>query len=172
MSTQTITNVANIALTLSFIIGLFFGVAQVKAAARDRRDRLTLEVLRQFQTREFSELLFFINFQKLPDTRDAQRVMPPEDQIMMIQFAQQMESLGILVAERQVDIDLIDKTLGSFVTTSWEKYKPMFINIRETAPDPFLGEYYQWLAECIERRMKEKPRKPFHEQYPTGGEVH
>jgi hypothetical protein len=171
MSTQTITNVANIALTLSFIIGLFFGVAQVKAAARDRRDRLTLEVLRQFQTREFSELLYFINFHKLPESRDEQRKMPPEEQIMLIQFAQQMESLGILVAEKQVDIDLVDKTLGSFVTTSWEKYKPMFLNIRVTSPDPFLGEYFQWLAECIDYRMTQKPRMPFHEQYPLGKEV-
>ena len=153
--------IANLALTLSFIVGLIFGIAQVKAAKRDRRDRLTLEVLRQFQTREFAELLHFINRHHMPKTREEQFKQPAEDQIKMIQFAQQMESLGLLVAEKLIDIDLVDKTLGDFVTSSWAKYKPMFLSIR--ARDPFLGEYFQWLAELIERRMTECPRAPFHQ---------
>jgi len=82
---------------------------------------------------------------------------------MFLQFAQQMESLGLLVSERRIDMDLVDKTLGSFVSTSWEKYKTLMLNIRETAPDPFLAEYFQWLAEAIKKRMKENPRKPFYE---------
>ena len=161
MSTQLITNIANIALTLSFIVALILGVAQVKAAARDRRDRLTLEVLRQFQTREFAELLQFVNRHHMPKTRDEQFKQPAEDQIKMIQFAQQMESLGLLVAEKLIDIDLVDKTLGDFVTSSWEKYKPMFLSMRDR--DPFLGEYFQWLAELMERRMTECPRQPFYQ---------
>ena len=162
MSSQTITNVANIALAISVVVAVIFGIAQVKAAARDRRERLTLEVIRQFQTREFAELLHFINRHKLPQDNDGRKKMPDEDQIMMIQLAQQMESLGLLVAEKLVDIDLVDKTLGAFVTTSWEKYKPMFLSMRGS--DPFLGEYYQWLAEYIDHRMTECPRQPFNER--------
>lgn len=162
MSSQIITNIANIALSVSVIVAVIFGIAQVKAAAQDRRERLTLEVIRQFQSREFATLLHFINRHKLPQNNEERKKMPDEDQIMMIQFAQQMESLGLLVAEKLVDIDLVDKTLGSFVTTSWEKYKPMFLNMREF--DPFLGEYFQWLAEYIDRRMTECPRQPFNER--------
>jgi hypothetical protein len=55
-------------------------------------------------------------------------------------------------------------TLGSFVTTAWEKYKPMFEDVREKTNDPFLGEYFQWLAEYIDKRMKENPREPYHIQ--------
>jgi hypothetical protein len=89
--------------------------------------------------------------------------LPANEQVMYIQFGQQMESLGMLVAEKFISIDLVDKTLGSFVTTSWQKYKKMFLDIREKAPDPFLGEYFQWLAEKIDERMNESPRKPFYE---------
>ena len=90
--------------------------------------------------------------------------LPAKEQVMLIQLAQQMESLGILVAEKLINLDLIDKTLGSFVTTSWKKYKPCFLDIREKAPDPFLGEYFQWLAEQIDARMKKNPRKPFYKE--------
>jgi hypothetical protein len=162
-TSQTITNVANITLALSFIVALIFGLAQVKAAARDRRERLTLEVLRQFQTREFAELLHFINIYTLPATLEESQSQAANERILMIQFAQQMESLGMIVAEGLVNIDLVDKTLGSFVTSSWEKYKPMFMDIRTNAPDPFLGEYFQWLAEEIDRRMTVCPRSPFNE---------
>ena len=170
MTNEIIALIANLALTLSFIVALIFGIAQVKAAARDRRERLTLETLRTFQTYEFAELLHYITAHDFPLTQDGFRELPDKEQVMLIQFAQEMESLGILVAEKLINIDLVDKTLGSFVTTSWEKYKGMFLDIREKAPDPFLGEYFQWLAEGIEERMQKNPRKPFY-QTKNRGEI-
>jgi hypothetical protein len=167
MTNDTIALIANVSLALSFIVGLVFGIAQVKAAARDRRERLTLETIRNFQTREFAELINFINSHDMPSNRKEMEALPVNEQIMVIQFGQQMESLGMLVAERFINIDLIDKTLGSFVTTTWEKYKILFLDIREKAPDPFLGEYFQWLAEQIDERMRKNPRKPFHETKTT-----
>ena len=154
---------ANLALTLSFIVAVIFGIAQVRAAARDRRERLTLEALRNVQTREFAELINWINLKVMPTTREEMRALPENEQAMLIQFGQEMESLGILVAERLINIDLVDKTLGAFVTTSWEKYKGLFEDMRKKNPDPFLGEYFQWLAEQIAERMEKNPRRPFHE---------
>jgi hypothetical protein len=165
MTSDLISIIANLALALSFIVGLIFGIVQVRAAARDRRERLTLETLREFQTREFVELMQFIGFKELPLNREALMALPAKDQTFYIQFAQEMESLGILVAEGLINIDLVDKTLGSFVVTAWGKYKLLYKDIRENQPDPFLGEYFQWLAEKINKRMIEKPRKPFHEEH-------
>jgi hypothetical protein len=163
MTNDVIAVLANLALALSFIVGLIFGIVQVRAAARDGRERLTLETLREFQSREFVELMQHISFNDMPANREALFALSREEQTKYIQFAQEMESLGILVAERLINLDLVDKTLGSFVTTSWEKYKTLYLDLRERMPDPFLGEYFQWLAERIQERMLENPRKPFHE---------
>lgn len=162
MQPDFITEIANIALVLSFIVALVIGIAQVRTARRDRKDRLTLETLRNFQTKEFCELMFYVNSHKFVTTRKEMIQLSAEDQVKLMQFAQQMESLGLLVAERLIDMDLVDKTLGSFVVTSWEKYRPLFESMRITIPDPFLGEYFQWLAECIDKRMNECLRLPFH----------
>jgi len=164
MTNEIITLIANLALALSFIVALIFGIAQVKAAARDRRERLTLEALRNFQTREFAELIHYIISHDMPSNRKELEALPANEQIIFIQFGQQMESLGLLVAEQLINIDLVDKTLGSFVTTAWEKYKKVFLDMREKQPDPFLGEYFQWLAEQIDERMRQYPRKPFYEK--------
>jgi hypothetical protein len=162
MNSELITVIANIALTLSLIVAIIFGIAQVRAAARDRKERLTLETLRTFQTREFAELSLYINSHQLPASREEMAALPGSEQAIIFQFGQEMEGLGMLVAERLIDIDLVDKTLGSFVASSWEKYKPLFAHIRENAPDPFLGEYFQWLAEEISREMRKNPREPFY----------
>jgi hypothetical protein len=160
---DTITLIANVALALSFVIALIFGIAQVQTTNRDRRERLTIETLRNFQTREFAELILFINSHNMPSNNKEMNALPFKEQVFIIQFGQQMESLGMLVAERLINIDLVDKTLGSFVTLTWEKFKPLFNDIREKQPDPFLGEYFQWLAERIDERMRQNPRRPFYE---------
>jgi hypothetical protein len=157
---EIISIIADLALTLSLIVALVFGIAQVRAAARDRRERFTLETLRNFQTREFAEFINYIRSRNMPSSRKELDALPVNDQLIFIQLAQQMESLGLLVAEKYIDIDLVDKTLGSFVVTAWEKYKKIFLGLR--GEDPFLGEYFQWLAEQIDKRMKEDPRKPFY----------
>jgi hypothetical protein len=164
MNKDTIELIANLALALSFIVGLVFGIAQVRTAARDRRERLTLEALRTFQTAEFSELMLFIRICKMPATQEEMMGLPTDQQVKILQLAQQMESLGMLVAEKFISIELVDKTLGSFVTTSWDKYKDFFSGIRERQPDPdpFIGEYFQWLAEHLSDRMLKNPRQPFY----------
>ena len=167
MNNKLISLIANLALTLSFIVAVVFGIAQVKTASRDRQERLTLETLRNFQTREFAELLFVVSTNKFPTVLKDWLALPANDRIQFIQFAQQMESLGILLAERRINMDLVDKTLGSFVSSCWEKYKPIFTEMREKNPDPFLGEYFQWMAEQMEQRMRQNPRKPFFETNKT-----
>lgn len=161
MTNEIITLIANLALALSFVVGLVFGIAQVRAAARDRRERLTLEALRNFQTREFAELIHYVTSHKMPVSRKEMETLPEQEQLTYIQLAQQMEALGILVADGYINLDLVEKTLGSFVSTAWGKYKIMFSDMRSN--DPFLGEYFQWLAERIDERMREYPREPFYQ---------
>jgi hypothetical protein len=161
MNSDIIATIANLALTLSFIVALIFGIAQVRVAARDRKERLTLGTLEAFQTREFAELIYTINnLETLTHWREIE-ALPREDQLKFIQFGQEMETLGILVAERLIDLDLVDKTLGSFVSTSWDKFKLVYDDARKNIPDPFLGEYFQWLAEGIDERMRNASRAPY-----------
>ncbi len=160
---ETIAIAANVALALSLVVGLVFGIAQVRAAGRDRRERLTLEALRSFQSRDFVELMQYIISHDPPATRAEMNALPVREQVLFLQFSQAMEMLGTLVAEGMINIDLVEKTLGSFVSTSWDKIKPMALSLR--AADPFLNEYFQWLAERIGERMSRHPRTPF---YATG----
>ena len=164
MNTDIIAAIANVSLALSLIVAVIFGISQSKSAARDRKERLTLETLRAFHTREFAEFIIDITRHKFPTSQKELFALPEEQQAKFIQFAQEMESIGLLVAEKYINLELVDKTLGSFVATAWQKYKPVFEDIRVKSPDPFLGEYFQWLAESIDARMQNTPRQPYHLQ--------
>jgi hypothetical protein len=171
MTNEIINLISNLTLALSVIFGLVFGIVQVKAAARDRRERIALDALGRFQTREFVELFHHVTTTKFPKSREVMLALPEREQVLFIQYAQEMESLGILVAEKLISIELVDKTIGSLVTTTWERYRPMYLDMRVKLPDPFLGEYFQWLAEEIDQRMRECPRKPFYEVRPHSQSV-
>src|SRR4030095_11390217 len=105
MNSEFIALMANLALALSFVVGLIFGIVQVQTAVRDRKERFTLETLRNFQTREFAEHMFTINGYNMPSTLEDWRKIPASDQILFLQFLQEMESLGILVADKFINID-------------------------------------------------------------------
>ena len=71
-----------------------------------------------------------------------------------------MESLGLLVVDGVIDLTLVEKTLGSFVITAWERYKPIFTEMRQTTNDPYLGEYFQSVAELMAKRLANTTRPP------------
>lgn len=167
---EIIKELADLSLSISVIVALIFGITQVRVANRDRKERLTLESLRNFQSREFAELILYVTTKKMPATQKEMRALPNNEQVMLIQFGQEMESLGMMVYENFIDIDLVDKTLGNFVSNSWENYSAMYLDMREQIPDPYLGEYFQWLAERIDERMKTNPRKPFYTNRRVPGE--
>jgi hypothetical protein len=169
MSTEFIAMLANVALTLSLIVAIIFGLAQIKADKRNRREKLTIDALVNFQSKEFAELIHFITTTDFPDNFETWQSWPKEDRIRLIQIMQQMESIGILLADGIINFDLVDKTLGSFVITTWEKCKPVVLDLRKETNDPYLSEYFQWMAEQIDKKMKENPRRPFFQS--PGGSV-
>ncbi len=151
---------ANLALALSLVVAIIFGVLQVLAASRDRKERLTIEVLRAFQTREFAQHMMGLRDHPPPTTAKKWLEMPEKTRTMYLHFSQEMEMLGLLVFDRKLDIDLVERTLGNFAVTSWEAMRPSIEDLRVETKDPYLNEYFQWLAENVQARMRDQPRAP------------
>lgn len=151
---------ANISLVLSLVVALIFGIAQARAAANDRRERLTLETLEFVQSHDFAGFIFTINAGRIAKTNAERQAQPDEDKIRFIQFAQQMESLGMLVVDGVLDLSLVEKTLGSFVISAWDAYRPVISEMRVETNDPYLAEYFQTMAELMDKRLKSAPRPP------------
>jgi len=160
MTTDIIILTANVALTLSVIVAIFFGMTQVKLANRDRKERLTLETLRTFETKEFAELVQFLNDTSFPETYEQFRPWDKDHKVHFVQLLQHMESLGILLSGKLIDLDLVDKTLGAIVVASWQKFKPVVLDMRGDHGDPFVAQYFQWMAERLGDKKKQQQPRP------------
>ena len=68
--------------------------------------------------------------------------------------------LGLLVYDGTIDLELVERTLGNFVVEAWEASRPSVLDLRAVLPDPYLNEYFQWLAERVAKSMRERPRAP------------
>ena len=157
-----VTLVSDVSLTLTLIVTAIFGIAELRASERERRERFALDYLATFQSRDFAELLQYVTSKGIPTTVKDLRELPENEQVIFIQLSQQMESLGLLVASKLISIGLIDRTLGSYVTLTWKKYETLFKVIREH--DPYQGEYFQWLSDQLEKNQRDNPRQPFYLQ--------
>src|SRR5438132_3506951 len=159
MSTESVATVSgDAALALSFLAALVFGIGQVRTASRDRRERLTVATVQGMQTREMAAHFQRISSHDIPSTVSEIRSLPADEQVSIIHYAQQMEMLGLMVYDGMIELALVERTLGDYVAFSWEKYKSFTYDRRNE--DPYLNEYFEWLANRLDDYMRSNPRTP------------
>jgi len=73
-----------------------------------------------------------------------------------------MESIGILVFNREIDIRLVDKSFGGPVLVIWRKLSHYVEAVRAEVGRDSMHEWYQWLVERIEALECEEGRTPAH----------
>jgi hypothetical protein len=156
------TLLSDISLTLSVIVAIIFGIFEARSSNRERRENFAVDYLGTFRSREFAELIQYVTSNDMPVSSKKLHALSQNDQVIFIQLSQQMESLGLLVSGEFISINLIDRTLGSYVTVAWKKYESLFLELRKD--DPFQGEYFQWLSDQLERNLLKNPRLPFYLQ--------
>jgi hypothetical protein len=161
MSTESAAAViGDIAIALSFLAALGFGIGQVRSANRDRRERLTVATVQGMQTREMAAHFQRLGSHDIPSTFSGIRALPADEQVSIIHYAQQMEMLGLMVYDGMIELALVERTLGDYVAYSWEKYKSFTYDRRNE--DPYLNEYFEWLASRLDEYMRSNPRPPAH----------
>jgi len=161
MSTESAAAViGDIAIALSFLAALGFGIGQVRSGARDRRERLTVATVQGLQTREMAAHFQRMRSLDMPSTWREIELLPADEQVSIIHYAQQMEMLGLMVYDGMIELALVERTLGDYVAYSWQKYKPFTYNRR--TEDPYLNEYFEWLANRLDDYMRASPRAPAH----------
>jgi hypothetical protein len=161
--TLSTADLANIAIAASAVVALVFGILQVSAAVRDRRERLTIEVVRAMMTRGFAQQIFDLREHPPPQTVKDWLALPEATRVTHMHFLQEMEMLGLLVFDRTIDLVLVERTLGSYVATLWQRFRPVILELRQQIPDPYLSEYFQYLAGRMENLMRDRPRRPAYE---------
>ena len=139
----------NVVTTLAVVLGVFFGLAELRRGARDRRDHAAVDIVRTVQTQEVRRAVERIL--SLPDDVDPAVVRgDPEllDAALAVDSA--CEMWGSIVFEGVVDLHLLDRMVGGWVRGTWQRLRPWIESERLQNRSPNMGEWWQWLFERLE----------------------
>lgn len=139
----------NVVTTLAVVLGVFFGLAELRRSARDRRDHAAVDIVRTVQTQEVRRAVERIL--SLPDGVDPAVVRGDSallDAALAVDSA--CEMWGSMVFEGVVDLHLLDRMVGGWVRGTWRRLRPWIESERIQKRSQNMGEWWQWLFERLE----------------------
>ncbi len=153
---RDLTTLANLAEILGAIIvigGVVFAVIQIRLFRRQRLEAAAIEVIRSWQSPEFTRA--FTVIQGLPDAISAAKLRAHsrdcENSAMII--GNTFESFGVMVYRRIVPLELVDDLLGGAVVVLWRKLAPWVEELRKEWSRESVYEWFQWLAERLQEQQ-------------------
>ncbi|OAB61862.1 hypothetical protein AY599_23685 [Leptolyngbya valderiana BDU 20041] len=151
MTLDTLANVADIVGAFLVIVGVIFGVIQIRYYRAERHENATMEIMRAFQTLEFTSALRMINQYQADCRRCSRTPVPPELQEAMLLITTTLESIGLMVYRRLVPFRLVQQLMGGSIQAAWSILREYVELTRQTTGRPSVYEWFQWLAEQLDR---------------------
>ena len=161
-----LSTLANVATALTVIVGVAFGLLEARRIRRDREERAALEAVHALLTPAYMD-----SFLLVQTIRDGATVSEIQSDPKTLQAARSvgiiMEGLGFSVFERIVPLRIIDNFASGSVRVSWRKLRPYIEYERQRTGSQKTFEWFQWLAEQLEKYEKGKTslEKGAHEVY-------
>jgi hypothetical protein len=152
--------VLNLITTLTVILGVVFGLIQLRQYQRDRKREGALLVVHSLQTREFlaglNELLAIPDGLGKPALE--QLVGDVIGKIHLVTAT--WERVGILVFHRELPLDVVDDAFSGPIMVSWKKLEQYVHDLRAEQNRETWLEWFQWLAERMMDRESDAPPTP------------
>ena len=145
-----LSTVANVATALTVITGVAFGVVEMRRARREREERAAFAAVQALMTPEWMSSSLIVA--TLPDEIAPNELAnDPRALEAMLKIATIMEGIGYSVFARIVPLAVADDLIGGMARVAWRKFKPFVLDERERTGTQKSWEWFQWLAEQLER---------------------
>ena len=146
--------------TVALVAGVLFAGVQWRAARLARTREAQLQLLRSFDSPEFTRSMY--ECAELPDGQTkAQIESLGPDRLNRVWFwVGLMESLGELVHDRAIPIGLVDNSFGGPVLITWHKLSPFVHDIRAEWKRDTMAEWFEWLADRLAELERDRGREP------------
>ena len=142
--------ITNIATVAGILIGIFFGLRQLRDIVKTRNTDLFVDLYNQLTSKEFQKMYTDIvyNFQWSdyddwlrnygPDTN-------PEAWASLNSVGYFFDGIGVLIHKNLIDIQLVDDLMSSGVIWLWEKTEPIIRERRVRRNRPQIWEWVEYL---------------------------
>ena len=134
---------------IAVVIGIIFGLVELRQATRNRRDHAAVDIVRTVQTQEVRQAVRRIF--DLPLDADPQLIRnDPELLAAALAVDSACEMWGCMVFEGVVDHKLLDRMVGGWVRGTWTRLRAWVESERAETQSVNVGEWWQWLYELLE----------------------
>jgi hypothetical protein len=140
---------------VALVIGALVAVYQLVQLRQSQKQDAALRVITGLNTQEFRHAFALVNELPLGAKADAVRAAGPEMENAAGTVMMTFETLGVLVHNRVVPIDLVDQVIGGFLRESWRRLEGYVLWKRSAIGYARWGEWYQWLFE----HLAQNPRR-------------
>lgn len=144
-----LSTILQILTTAAIVVGVIFGLAQLRQATQRRRDHAAVDIVRTVQTQEVRRAVARIL--RLPDDADPDMI---RDDPALLEAALAVDSAcemwGCMVFENVVDHRMIDRMVGGWIRGTWQRLRSWVESERIENRNPNVGEWWQWLYELLE----------------------
>ena len=152
MDLGSLSQLAQVLGGMAVVIGIVFGIAQIRQFQQQRLDVAALELMRSLQDREFTHAFRLIY--PLDDnvhTTDL-AALGSEFEEAAVVLSTRFEAMGLLVFRGSLPIHLVEEIVGGVVVLLWKRLRPWVEEIRIRQGHPLLFEWFQWLADRLTER--------------------
>jgi hypothetical protein len=150
--------------TFALVGGLLFAGFQWRQSRGAARRDAGLLMLQSLSSPEFTRAMRMIA--ALPDgLSQAEIEALGDDRLQLIWYwGGQIEGIGQLVNARVIPIDLVDNAFGGPIIITWRRLTRFAADNRKAFGRDTMWEWFQWLAEQLEKLEHEKGRRPAYER--------
>ncbi|MGD8850666.1 MAG: DUF4760 domain-containing protein [Anaerolineales bacterium] len=146
--------------TLAVVMGIFFGLIQLRQYRISRKRESTLYLVKSMQTKEFVSGLWIIQGLRDGITK-LQLEQEMGDKLESIIFVMSMwETIGILLFHHEITIELVDEAFSGPIIFSWQKLERYIHDFREETGRETHFEWFQWLSDRMKEREGLRSRVP------------
>ena len=158
-----ISTIANLINAFAVTAGVIFAVVQIREFRRQRRRQSMYTLVQTFQSADFAKALHLI--MELPDNLDRAAIrakVGPEGEAAIYFVTTTWETIGVLVFQKELTLDLVDDFFSGPIVLTWRKLERYLEELRKERQRDTLFEWFQWLAERIIEREETTAPTPAH----------
>ena len=153
IATVNLSTVANIATALTVLTAVVFGLIEMRRARKEREERAAFIAVQAILTPAWIQSMTLV--QAISEGTTPSQIEADPRLFQAVQsIACILESLGYAVFARMVPLNVVDELLGGTVRVAWRKLQDYVKYERERAGSQKNWEWFQWLAEQVDRHSK------------------
>jgi hypothetical protein len=149
---EAITAVSTAFTGFAIVITAVVAIGQFREQAAQRRDTASVELVKTLQdglfVHAFQTVFLACDDISLADLRKLGPECEESARLLSFRF----EMLGVLIHRGTISFEVTEELVGGAIVSVWRRFRQVTKDVRETHAYPVYMEWFQWLAEQLEKR--------------------